>query len=114
MYSSGSGLPAIAILLGFLLLSGATGLETTYGGAGLLRISLLLVLSGFFVAGVFAYASPRRAGDPTTVVAPLYAADLIGGCLGSILASLVLAPLAGLAISAYLMAPLMALSALLL
>ncbi len=105
----------IAVLLGFLLLSVATGLETSYGGnAGLFEICVLLVLSGFFVAGVFAYASFREAGDQRKAVAPLYAADLIGGCLGSILATLALAPLAGLAISAYLMAPLILLSALLL
>jgi hypothetical protein len=101
--------------LGFLLLSGATGLEIGHGGnAVLLEISALLVLSGFFVAAVFAYASFYEAGDQRSVIAPLYAADLIGGCLGSILASLLLAPLAGLAISAYLMAPLIVLSALLL
>jgi len=105
----------IVMLLGFLLLSGATGLEISHGGnAGLFEISVLLVLSGFFVGGVFAYAGFHEAGDQRSVIAPLYAADLIGGCLGSVLASLVLAPLAGLAISAYLMVPLIVFSAMLL
>ncbi len=107
--------PGIFLFLGFSLLSGATGLEINYGdGIGLFGISLLLLLSGIFVAGVFAYSAFREAGDQRNVIAPLYAADLIGGCLGSLLASLALAPLAGLAISAYLMVPLMVLSAILL
>ena len=115
IHRSRSRWQGIALLLGFMLLSGATGLEIRYGGsAGLLEISVFLVLSGFFVAAVFAYAGLRESGDQRDVIAPLYAADLIGGCLGSVLASLALAPLAGLAISAYLMAPLMVLSALLL
>jgi spermidine synthase len=107
--------PGIALLLGFLALSGIMGLEISRGGdAGLVEISGLLALSGFFVSGIFAYAGFREAADPRDVVAPLYAADLLGGCLGSILASLVLAPVAGLAAAAYLMAPVVVLSALLL
>ncbi len=105
----------VALLLGFLLLSAATGLEINFGGgAGLFEVSVLLVLSGFFVGAVFAYASFRDVDDQRSIVAPLYAADLIGGCLGSILATLLLAPIAGLAISAYLMVPLILLAALLL
>lgn len=104
----------IILLSGFVLLSGITGLifQSAYN-MGLLETSLLLILSGFLVAGVFAYASLRAAGDQRTVVAPLYSADLVGGCLGSILASLVLAPVAGLAVSAYLMVPVAVLSLLL-
>ncbi len=75
---------------------------------------VLLALAGFFVAGVFAYASLRTPGDQREAIAPLYSADLIGGCLGSILTSLVLAPIAGLAVTAHLMVPVAMLSALLL
>jgi hypothetical protein len=99
----------------FCLLCAGTGLEIAFGNdSGLLEISGLMVLSGFLVAGVFAYLGLREAGDQRKIIAPLYAADLIGGALGSLLASLFLAPVAGLAISAYLMIPLIIFAALLL
>jgi len=105
----------IALLSGFFLLSATIGRRFGSAlGMGLVETSLWLVLSGFFVAGVFAYASLRFPGDQEKVVAPLYASDLIGGCLGSILASLILAPIAGLSMSAYLVAPIAILSILLL
>jgi spermidine synthase len=104
----------IALLLGFVLLCAATGYSITSGrNSGLLEISGLLLLTGFFVAGVFAWASLRAEGDPRDAIIPLYSADLIGGCLGSILASLMLAPIAGLASSVYWMAPLIFISVLL-
>ena len=37
---------------------------------------------------------------------PLYAVDLVGGCLGSLASSLVLIPAAGLVVTAAAMAPL--------
>jgi spermidine synthase len=96
----------VAILLGFALLSAAVGWEIISGrSTSLLETSGMLILAGFFVAAVFAFAGLYHAGDQKDVIAPLYSADLIGGCLGSIMASLLLAPLAGLALSAYLMAP---------
>jgi spermidine synthase len=105
----------IALLSGFILLSGGIGLEVNSGrGAGLLDTLGLLVLVGFFVAGVFAYASLRAAGDQRALITPLYSADLIGGCLGSVLTSLLLAPIAGLAVTAFLMVPAAMFSALLL
>lgn len=64
-----------------------TGLATTAGLLGGL---------GVLVAGVFGYASLHDSQQQDKVVSPLYAADLIGGCLGSILASLVMIPLLGL------------------
>jgi spermidine synthase len=95
------------MLIGFALLSAAIGWEIHSGrSTGLLETLGLLVLAGFFVAAVFAYASLYASGDQKDVIAPLYSADLIGGCMGSLLASLLLAPLAGLAVSACLMAPL--------
>jgi spermidine synthase len=95
-----------ALLLGFALLSMAVGWEISSGrSAGIWETSGMLILAGFFVAAVFGYAGLYAAGNQQNAIAPLYAADLIGGCLGSLLASLLLAPLAGLAVSAYLMAP---------
>jgi spermidine synthase len=96
----------IALLVGFAGLSAVIGLEINSGGeAGLPEILGLLVLTGFFVSGVFAFAGLHAASDQGKVITPLYAADLIGGCIGSILASLVLAPLAGLAGTAYWLIP---------
>jgi len=66
------------------------------------------------VAGIFAFAGLREAGDQKTAVAPLYSADLIGGCVASIVASLALVPVAGMVITAHLMIPVALLSILLL
>jgi len=73
----------------------------------------LLAAAGFLVAGVFAYASFRRVPDPEKVISPLYAADLFGGCLGSVAASLLLVPLAGMDVTAAAMAGLALLTLLL-
>lgn len=111
-FSKGLG---FAMLSGFVLISGTIGLAINSGrGASLVETLGLLVLAGFFVAAVFAYASLRAAADQSEVIKPLYSADLIGGCLGSILTSLMLAPIAGLAVTAGLMVPTAMLSALLL
>ncbi len=88
----GSGLLAafagLNLLLIWLLGSGA--------GGGLVLCGAALLGGGALVAGLFAYASfdPRR--EQRLVVSPLYAADLVGGCLGSLLASLWLTPVLGL------------------
>ena len=63
---------------------------------------MLLLVCGFLVAAVFAYASLDRAPDQTAVVSPLYSADLVGGSAGSLAAGLVLIPLLGLPASALL------------
>jgi hypothetical protein len=82
--------------------------------AGLAETTGLLFATGFLVAAVFAYASLEGVRDQREVVAPLYAADLVGGCLGSLGSSLLLIPIAGLVATAALMAPLALLSMLLL
>lgn len=92
----GIGFAAGLALLGTLAVFQAriglfTGLPETAG---------LLAAAGFLVAGVFAYASFRRVPDPEKVISPLYAADLLGGCLGSMVASLLLVPLAGMDMTA--------------
>lgn len=81
---------------------------------GILGTSFLLIMTGFIVAGVFAYVSLHQVDDQRVVISPLYAADLIGGCVGSVMASLALIPMIGLENSAYLMAVLAVLSMLLL
>ncbi len=103
------------LLTAFAVLSALIGAGIHYGkGAGLAGSFLLLFLTGFLVAGIFAYASFREATDQREVITPLYSADLIGGCLGSVLTSLVLVPIVGLDTTAHLMAPLAILALLLL
>ena len=92
------------LLVAWLIASGAT--------LGLISTSFLLLACGFLVAAVFAWAGLRRRVDQRTVISPLYAADLIGGSLGSLIACLVLIPLAGIAASTAL-AAVLALAALL-
>ncbi len=82
--------------------------------AGLLSAAILLGIAGFLVAGIFSLASLYRVENRQAVISPLYSADLAGGCAGSILASLVLIPILGLAGSAYLAAVIAALAVLLL
>ncbi len=65
--------------------------------AGLVAIGAELAASGFLVAGFFAYASLEQGVDQAELAAPLYAADLAGGCLGTLAASLVMIPVLGLA-----------------
>jgi predicted membrane-bound spermidine synthase len=77
---------------------------------GLLTTGLLMLASGFLVAALFAYASLRRQPDQRSIVSPLYSADLLGGCAGSVLASLLLIPMLGLPASAVLMAALVLLA----
>lgn len=74
--------------------------------AHLAGTALAMVLTGAFVAGIFAYASLSRVETQEVLVAPLYAADLVGGCIGSLLASLLLIPFLGMAITAHLIAAL--------
>ncbi|MGB5217133.1 MAG: hypothetical protein WBN66_02425 [Smithella sp.] len=87
----------VILIIGFCLLCAFT--ETNLlksDSAGLPQISLLLAVTGFLVAGIFAYASLYEIDDQQKVISPLYAADLIGGCIGSLLGSLFLIPLMGM------------------
>jgi spermidine synthase len=103
------------LLGGFCFLCGTAGWWMHSGkGAGLPESLGSLFLTGTLVAGIFAYAGLHEPRDPIRAVTPLYSADLIGGCVGSILATLVLTPLAGLAVASHLMIPVLMLSALLL
>ncbi|MCL5030294.1 MAG: hypothetical protein M1480_14880 [Bacteroidetes bacterium] len=58
--------------------------------------SFILFLTGFLVAGIFAYSSFLKVKDQLKVISPLYSADLLGGSAGSIAASLFLIPMLGL------------------
>ena len=87
-----------ALLAGFGLL-GFAAIGTVTGGAagGLLLTAVMLAAAGFLVGGLFAYTGLRGIREQKNVIGPLYAADLIGGCLGALCGSLALIPLLGLA-----------------
>jgi spermidine synthase len=107
------GLPAgtgVALMADFVLLSLLSAWLLNSGWVGSLAATALLLLGcGFLVAAVFAYVSLRDRPEQRLVVSPLYAADLLGGCFGSLLASLLLIPVLGLAGSALAMALLLVL-----
>lgn len=63
---------------------------------GLSGTAVFVMLAGLLTGGLFAYGSLRDGASQEGVVAPLYAADLIGGCVGSLAGSLFLLPVAGL------------------
>lgn len=63
---------------------------------GLAVSSAILALDGTFVAGIFAFESLRGTGAGTDFMSWLYSADLIGGSVGTVAASLFLIPVFGI------------------
>ena len=93
---SSAGLRA-ATAAAFAVLALATAGWFALGSpGGLLATSIVLVAGGLGVAALVAHAALAGRGDAASVVAPVYAADLIGGGLGSLAAGLALIPFAGL------------------
>jgi spermidine synthase len=86
----GGSLACLALGVAWLL---AAGVPLALVGLG---VPLLLV--GALVGALLAHAS-AGAADPGALAAPLYAADVVGGCVGALLGSLVLIPLLGLGMS---------------
>ncbi len=76
--------------------------------AGFGWTSVLLGAAGLAVGACFALAAASWPGDPRAGASSLYAADIAGGAVGAVLATLVLVPSAGLDGSALLMAALAA------
>jgi hypothetical protein len=79
---------AIGAAIAMLVVSGAP--------MGLAVTGLLLFSVGMLVAGIFACVAALSRGEGGAAIGRLYGADLAGGALGSLLASLVLVPMAGL------------------
>jgi len=105
---------AFLLTAGFVLLCAAIlWIIAGADAADLPQISILLSINGFLVGGVFACAGLQDTIDQKKIVSPLYAADLLGGCLGSLLASLALIPLAGMDVTSWMMLILSSLSLLL-
>jgi len=87
----------VGLFIGFCLLCTVIATKVTLSTtAGLAQTSLLLAAAGFLVAGIFAYASLYGIQDQKSIISPLYSADLIGGCLGSLVGSLILIPVLGM------------------
>ena len=92
----------VGLLIGFCILCLFIEFNVLEGdSAGLLQISSLLTANGFLVAGIFAYVSLYEIEDQKIIISPLYAADLIGGCFGSLLGSLIFIPLAGMDVTTW-------------
>jgi len=92
----------VGLLIGFCFLCAFTGMIVAMSlSVGLAGISCLLATTGFLVAAIFTYASLYEIEDQKKVISPLYSADLIGGCFGSLLASLILVPLAGMDVTTW-------------
>jgi spermidine synthase len=90
----------VGLLVGFVLLCLIiTTIITLSASSGLAQASLLLAAVGILVAGIFAYVSLYEIQDQKSVISSLYSADLIGGCAGSLLAGLILIPVAGIDIT---------------
>jgi spermidine synthase len=104
----------LGLVAGFAPLAAWIGYRGHSGlGMGLLETAVLQALSGFLVAGVFAYASLSETNDVRRAIAPLYSADLIGGCVGSLVGTLILIPIAGLVQTSLWMIPIAFLTAVL-
>ena len=74
------------------------------GRGGLPVTGVLLFASGMLTGGLFAYAGLKDVERQARAISPLVAADLLGGCVGSLTASLLLLPILGLAPTALLLA----------
>ncbi|MCA9727185.1 MAG: hypothetical protein KC729_05830, partial [Candidatus Eisenbacteria bacterium] len=89
-----SGPRTISLLTGGLaILAALVGVSAALPAThGLVATGIGLFLTGALVSAIFAQATRTQTEDPTRVIAPLYAADLCGGCIGSIAAAVVLIP----------------------
>ncbi len=87
----------VVLLVALSATAAATALMIATGTRmDLLRTGALLLLGGTAVGGVFACAAAASGEEGGAAVGRLYGADLAGGAAGSLLASLLLVPMAGL------------------
>ncbi|HHE46367.1 MAG TPA: hypothetical protein ENL08_01520 [Bacteroidetes bacterium] len=87
-----------SVLILVVVIDIKTGIRT-----GIFSIASMLAVTGFFVAGIFAHTSLHGIADQRRVVSALYSADLIGGCIGSLVGALFMIPIFGLSITSGLM-----------
>jgi spermidine synthase len=96
------------LVAAFVVVAFCVSISVRTGRAsGLVSISLMLFAIGVLVAAVFSRAS-FSGDDQRRLVSPLYAADVLGGSIGSGVCSLLLIPLLGLPLTAEWTAALMA------
>jgi hypothetical protein len=69
--------------------------ESGFPAFGLGFSAALLAAAGALSAALFSHASRMPAGGSGSGLSGIYAADLLGGCAGSLLAGLALVPLFG-------------------
>jgi len=87
----------VGLIAGFCLLCVVITTKISMSALiGLGQTSVLLAAAGFCVAGIFAHASLHKIKDQRSIISPLYAADLIGGCFGSLIGSFILIPIFGM------------------
>ncbi len=84
----------LAALVG--LAAGSAAVIQAGRATSVLTVAAWLGGTGALVAALFACASVDEVTDQQRVISPLYAADLVGGALGALLATLILIPAAGL------------------
>ncbi|MGD8368420.1 MAG: hypothetical protein PVG78_12330 [Desulfobacterales bacterium] len=94
LVAAGFGLLGLVIFFG--VRAGALG--------GLGSVGLLLFVSGFLVSALFAFAGLDTTGEEQGAVPRLLASDLLGGCAGSVAASLAAIPFLGMDQTAWLVA----------
>lgn len=83
--------------IGFVLLNLASAALLHFRvPLGMPAVWVLLLSDGFLVAALFAYASLSRAEDQRNLVTPLYASDILGGCVASVLGCIFLIPFFGM------------------
>ncbi len=104
---------AFSMSVSSVLLAGTSILSLAVAGllwldwTGSLMVSaLLLMVTGSLTGALFAVASRGRSSQMRRNIGRLYGADLVGGCVGAVLTSLVLAPVLGLAFTVLLLAAL--------
>jgi spermidine synthase len=103
----------VLLLSELTLVSLVAGVTVAWSsGLGLMGSALLLVLVGASASSLFAAASGTVAREDTAAMGRLYGADLLGGCFGALLGSLVLIPLLGLDAAAFAVAALALIAAL--
>ena len=88
----GSGLMLFFALLGLLV-----WLSQCTDSGGIMATGILLMLSGVLVAAVFAYISLTNGTDRNNSISALYGADLIGGACGTLMGSILIVPIIGIA-----------------
>jgi spermidine synthase len=92
--------PGAGLLVGFAGISACLSASPGIGNS-LWLSGLVMLLTGALVSAAFAYASVRYyAHNQPGATAALYSADLVGGCAGAIIGTLVLVPIGGVAAAA--------------